>query len=303
MKNCIAIVAVASLTGFATADVITVHTSRPSYDAANSAPQTIEDFTPTSHFPIVSGVLNSLTTDAGLNPGEIEEGVTYSTPIGQGNFFNIDAGGGYSGGFLDGFEPSDRDVTIVFHQSDPNDLRSVNGFGFDFSGSLGASTVDVTISFSSGPDQTFNVPYLSGFYGFTSDARDITGAVVSNNDSFFGFDFDNFTYDEVGAGLMLEITTSCPASGPATLTATGGSGGTIGFVYTQNGAGSFTIPGGFTCAGTQLGLNPPVVLGGSASGDPAVVNVGSVPGIACGNVTVQAIDASTCETSNVVVFN
>lgn len=103
-------------------------------------------------------------------------------------------------------------------------------------------------------------------------------------------------------GLTLTISNSCPGSGPATLTATGGSGGTIGFVYTLNGAGSYTIPGGFTCAGTQLGLNPPVMLGGSATGDPAVLNVNNVPGAACGNVTVQAIDAATCETSNVVVF-
>lgn len=303
MKCCITLVALGTLAGVASADVITVHTNRGSYDAAVGAPQVIEDFTPNAHFPLVSGILNSESTDAGLQPGDIEEGVSYSTPIGEGNFFNIDAGGGYSGGFLDGFNPSDRDVTITFHTADPNVPRAVNGFGFEFSGSLGASTVDVTISFSNSPDQRFNVNYVAGFYGFTSDVRDITGVVVSNNDSFFGFDFDNFTYDEVGAGLTLEISTSCPGTGPATLTATGGSGGTIGFVYTTNGAGSFIIPGGFTCAGTELGLNPPVVLGGSATGDPAVLNVGSVPGVACGNVTVQAIDASTCETSNVVVFN
>lgn len=148
------------------------------------------------------------------------------------------------------------------------------------------------------------------------DSNDVLYGVTLSGDFLGTIDTDTGSFNTIGTvgftdirgltfvseGLTLEITNSCPASGPATLTATGGSGGTIGFVYTLNGAGSFTIPGGFTCAGTELGLNPPVVLGGSATGNPAVVNVPNAPAIACGTVFVQAIDATTCQTSNVVAF-
>ena len=91
---CLTLVAIVALAPSASADVITTHTDRATFEAAAGVPLTVEDFTDTAHFPITSGVLNSLTTDAGLQPGDIEEGVTYSTPVGQGNFFNIDAGGG-----------------------------------------------------------------------------------------------------------------------------------------------------------------------------------------------------------------
>ena len=45
-----------------------------------------------------------MSTDAtNFLPGDIAAGVTYSTPVGDSFFFNIDAGGGFVGGFLDGF--------------------------------------------------------------------------------------------------------------------------------------------------------------------------------------------------------
>ncbi|UCD74597.1 MAG: hypothetical protein JSV91_12510 [Phycisphaerales bacterium] len=194
----------------AKADLITVYFDRPSFEAAVGVPLTIEDFTDTHHFPISSGVLNSETyePDASnpLYPGDIQPGVTYSTPIGEGNFFNIDAGGGYVGGFLDGFNPSDRDVTIDFHWTDPHLLRNVYAFGFDL-GSLGATDFDVLIKFDGAPDQSFNFAYPAqmGFFGFVSDAKDIASVIVSNNNSFFGFDFDNFTYDAVPAPGVLAL--------------------------------------------------------------------------------------------------
>jgi MYXO-CTERM domain-containing protein len=194
--------------GVASADVITVYTDRASFEAAANTPLTVEDFTDGPHFPIRTGILNSHTNlpEIGLFPGDIEAGVTYSTPIGNGNFFNIDAGGGYTGGFLDGFEPSDREVTVDFHFDDPNDLRNVYAFGFDI-GSLGSTDFDVRIFFANGTSQHFNFPYPDtiSFFGFQSDARDITSVVIGNNGGFFGFDFDNFTYDEVPAPGALAV--------------------------------------------------------------------------------------------------
>jgi hypothetical protein len=155
---------------------------------------TIEDFTGSSHFPISTGVLNSFTNlpGIGITPGLIQPGVTYSTPVpvGSPNFFNIDTGYGYSGGWLNGHAPSDREVTINFDSS-------VSAFGFDKIFVLGTLyDFDVTIQFSSGPDQVFNndVPVSLSFFGWQSDAADITSVIVANNEGFFGFDFDNFTF-------------------------------------------------------------------------------------------------------------
>lgn len=189
----------------ARADVITVYTDRPTFNAAVGV-MTIEDFTDTYHFPITTGVLNSETNlpGIGIYPGTIQPGVTYSTPIGEGNFFNIDAGGGYTGGFLDGFNPTDREVTVDFHQTDPDVARTVFAFGFDI-GSLNSTDFDVLIQFDSGPDQLFNFAYPSqiSFFGFVSDAKDIASVVIGNNNGPFGFDFDNFTYDIVpGPGAL-----------------------------------------------------------------------------------------------------
>lgn len=137
----------------------------------------------------------------------------------------------------------------------------------------------------------------------TSDIFDqwhIQGTFENGDPLDLTFDDISFTSGG-GGGLMLSISNACPASGPATLTATGGSGGNIGFVYSSS-MGSFIIPGGFTCAGTELGLGGTPTLGGNASGDPAILNIPNAPAVACGTIFVQAIDASTCETSNVVAF-
>ncbi len=186
----------------ATADLIVTYTDRPTFEAAAGVPLTIEDFTHTSHFPISSGVLNSETYEPDANhplgPGDIQPGVTYSTPIGKGNFFNIDSSAGYDGGFLDGFHPTDREVTVEFHQTDPGVARTVWAFGFDI-GTLGAGDFDVLIQFDSGSSKLFNFTYPNSlsFFGFVSNAQDIESVVIGNNRGNFGFafDFDNFTYD------------------------------------------------------------------------------------------------------------
>jgi hypothetical protein len=108
--------------------------------------------------------------------------------VGSRNFFNIDSGGGYAGGFLDGYNPSDRVVTIDFDSP-------VSAFGFD-KNSLNAGGFDVTIQFLSGSDQVFTnaTPGSLSFFGWQSSATDITSVVVENNAGFFAFDFDNFTF-------------------------------------------------------------------------------------------------------------
>lgn len=204
MKNSAnyAVLAAAAMAWTARAGTITTFFNRSAFQDA--APlQAVEDFTGSTHFPISTGVLNSETNlpEIGLFPGMIEPGVTYSTPIGESFFFNIDSGGGYpDGGFLDGFE-TDREVTMVFHMNDPGVARTIYGFGFEI-GSLGATDFDVKVKFADGSEQAFNYPYPESteFFGFLSDAQDIASVVVGCNNGFFGFDFDNFTYDTVRTG-------------------------------------------------------------------------------------------------------
>lgn len=104
---------------------ITTYNNLTSFNTAVGALSiTVEDFTSTAHFPINSGVLNSATNEAGITPGTIKSGVTYLTPLpGSGIFFNIDAGGGFDGGFLDTLDRN-RVLTITFD----NDIQY---FGFD----------------------------------------------------------------------------------------------------------------------------------------------------------------------------
>lgn len=289
--------------GSALADDITVFSDRAGFEIAAGVPLTVEDFTDTFHFPITTGVLNSETDLPGIGifPGTIKSGVTYSTSIGVGNFFNIDAGGGYEGGFLDGFEPSDRDVTIDFHGEDPGTPRAVNAFGFDFT-SLCIDTTDVTISFSAGPDQKFTVQRGSnGFAGFVSDRADITSVVVSNNGCFFGFDFDNFTYTEVGSSFFsLSYTGSCPGS--VSLEVSGATPNSpVALIFAAR-PGSFVIPNNLRCAGTQLGLSNAgirLVNQRVADANGNVTFSGFAPSAACGG-ELQVLDLTTCATTNTV---
>lgn len=118
-----------------------------------------------------------------------------------------------------------------------------------------------------------------------------------------GFAMDNIVLrGNVDPPFTLSVASSCPDAGPATMQTINGSGGDVAFVYSMNGSGGFIIPDGNPCAGISLDLAGPVVLGGIASGDPAILDIPNVPGNACGGVTLQALDLSTCETSNVVVF-
>ena len=149
----------ASVTATSFAGTISTFSDRTIFNGATDGSLTIEDFTSASHFPISTGVLNSLTNlpSIGILPGDIEAGVSYSTAIGSGNFLNIDAGAGYTGGFLDSINGGP--LTIDFTQADPLVGRSVSAFGFDM-GSLGSTTTDITISFESDPDQVFTLDYL-----------------------------------------------------------------------------------------------------------------------------------------------
>jgi hypothetical protein len=189
MRKIFAALVLVALSVSANAASISVHTNRADFMTIVGT-ATVEDFTETYHFPITSGSLNQYTSEAGLNPGDIEAGVTYSTSLGTGNFFNIDAGGGYSGGFLDSVT-GDHDLTITFDSA-------VGSFGFDTNYLMGAD-FDITINFLSGSSYSENFLVSSGrsmeFFGFGSINTDIESVVINGGGyGSFNFALDNFTF-------------------------------------------------------------------------------------------------------------
>ncbi len=171
------------------AGTISTYNDRSAFESA-AGTVTVEDFTSTFHFPITIGSLNSQTNlpDIGITPGLIQAGVTYSAavPNSGANYFNIDAGGGFSGGFLDTLNVP-RPITVTFDQ--PN-----AAFGFDTNSLAGSLTV--TIFFADLSSTTFFTPAIDqmSFFGYQSSAADITSAVISGNSDTFGAAFDNFTF-------------------------------------------------------------------------------------------------------------
>lgn len=175
--------AAVAVPGVASAGAITSFTNLPAYQAAlGGATETVETFGNVARFPISTGVLNSSTNlvvafGSAITPGLIQPGVTYSTPIGSGNFFNIDFGADYVGGFLDSItNPTDptKVLTTTF-------VNPVSAFGFVTSRTLNTS-LNITINFTSGPAfQANNIAIPSGgmmFFGWQSAQADIVSAVI-----------------------------------------------------------------------------------------------------------------------------
>lgn len=105
---------------------------------------------------------------------------------------------------------------------------------------------------------------------------------------------------DVDCGPTLSLTGSCP--GLMSLTVSGATPNrNVAVLYARN-RGSVTIPQGYPCAGTRIGLGASVALAGSkrADGDGNATFSATVPLVACGNIFVQALDLTTCGPSNVV---
>lgn len=104
-----------------------------------------------------------------------------------------------------------------------------------------------------------------------------------------------------GGGFNLSLSGNCP--GAVTASTTGATaGGTVAYIFGLN-TGSTTIPSG-PCAGTQLGIQGSVQLVGTDTADGSGNSSlsGNAPNAACGRF-LQALDVSTCSTSNVAQIN
>jgi hypothetical protein len=189
MKKCgmsiLSLLVLASISGEAEASIVD-YFDRATFTAATDA-ISVEDFTLSAHFPISTGILNAATNLAGITPGTILPVVTYSTPVGIGNFFNIDFGGGFSGGFLDTVT-GPRTLTVTFDVAQ-------SAFGFDANALMGDFAVAITTG-SGTTTQTFSAGGPSPtFFGFSDTSADITSLTIAGSNPTFGFAIDNFTYN------------------------------------------------------------------------------------------------------------
>lgn len=180
--------------GAAQAGSITTFTDRGAFSTSIGA-TTIDTFGDTFAFPISTGTLDARTnlisaSGAPILPGRVQSGVTYSTPVGGGNFFNLDANSGFTGAFLDGgLGGTGRNPLNVRFDA------PVLGFGFDTNRLMG-TTFRVTIHFRSGSSFT-NVNSIresssTVFFGFQSSVADIVGVRIVGRGGSFDFAVDDF---------------------------------------------------------------------------------------------------------------
>ncbi|MCE2946153.1 MAG: hypothetical protein ACK515_14175 [bacterium] len=176
---------------------VATFSDRAAFEGALGGARTVDDFGTTESYGISTGTLNATTSSAvafgaPIVPGRVRPGVTYSTPVDTGLFFNLDVGGGFSGAFLDGMPGT---LTATFDSP-------VRGFGFETRRVMGTE-LEVIINFTSGTPYIglFAIPGAASndFFGFLSSARDIASMTLfSTNGMRLSFAVDNFTF---GTGL------------------------------------------------------------------------------------------------------
>jgi hypothetical protein len=136
---------------------------------------------------------------------------------------------------------------------------------------------------------------MPGFLGYESQdsvfASDPNAYVSANDDTGSPFLLS------VSDVPMLTVTGTCP--GTLTIDVTNAEpGGNVAIVFARS-TGSVSIPGGFPCAGTLLGLDGTAQLVATIQANAlGVASISrNVPGVACSGV-IQALDVANCLTTN-----
>jgi len=194
---------------------------------------------------------------------------------------------------------SDYDVTIrnasgvaVFGPAGEGDYDGYNGRGIGN---------DEVCSLLESP----NLGVVTPASRYTDNIESTFGAPNEKTDcesgEVFVQDFTGLPTDACvgGSADLTGAKESCPS--PLRLVVDGATPDGVVAVLYATGPGNFTIPDGFTCAGTVLGLGGRPEIGAQARADAtgAIVFETPVPAAAC-NLFLQAIDVATCATSNVV---
>lgn len=238
--------------------------------------------------------ITTSSTGTHQGPGLVADGCTYSTAGGplQWN------GRAYYGSTTKTLNTGDGDGDLWLSYHSP-----VTDVSFDlaaFEGYVEVAAVNVF-------DSTGAVIHTSGSIGLLSNATpvywsysaaDIATIQIDGQSQIWSPLIDNHRYG-TGPLLELSITGACP--GPMTAEVENASPGGMVHIIHSNGAGAIVIPAGFPCAGTALGLSGRgVTVAGSltADGVGSTTLAGSAPKAGCGSVWVQALDETTCTTSN-----
>ncbi|HEX9792814.1 MAG TPA: hypothetical protein VGC54_02415 [Planctomycetota bacterium] len=150
-------------------------------------------------------------------------------------------------------------------------------------------------------------PFTATVYGGELDLSAIgvgAGASVTR----IRFRMESSSCDPIGLGAIVpdfSLTITGPCPGSVTVDVSGATpSGSVAFA-TALGTGSFVIPGGFPCAGTVLGLSSAGITHRTTRTADAAGNISfpaTAPAGACGRLFVQAIDLTTCATTNVVAL-
>lgn len=171
---------------------ITTWSDRTSFVNAVGA-VTTENFLGNAVFPLGSTLNATSSYNVGswnqVLPGDIKAGVTYSVSSGP---LLIDAGGGFSGGFLDGVSSNYGTVGPLTATFD----GAVKGFGF-LTNYLMGSSFDVVIAFRNGSTSSqlgINNENGMQFFGFSSANQDIASVTIGGNDQTYNFAIDDFTF-------------------------------------------------------------------------------------------------------------
>ncbi len=199
----------------------------------------------------------------------------------------------------------DYDRVFFYYGNNGGPWAGNTGYYFDLATPTISGTM--TLSFSGGGDvavleidndtsgvtETFTCGGLLGSAGGLGNGFGIG--------TYGGCYFDDWSVNGGCAGLDL-TTTGTPGTF-MTFDYTGApAGATVALIYAF-GTGSFSVPGGFPCTGTALGLATPqgwVVTFADGAGNGT--HGQNVPQGAAGRVFVQALETTGCTTSNVVAL-
>ena len=137
-------------------------------------------------------------------------------------------------------------------------------------------------------------------HAITYDTHRHLLVLFGGSDNELGMRGDTWEFGHIVAPTLV-LQTSCPQSGPASLSwSCASTGGVVGLGFSPRN-GLFRIPGGRPCAGMWLGLHRDGLrlLGLARSNQSGSGSIsGSIPANACGGY-IQLIDVQTCATSEV----
>lgn len=153
------------------------------------------------------------------------------------------------------------------------------------------------------PSQSLQALQFQGPANARSTSNQADYAVTAGAAVFTNNARNSFTVDDgTGGGITLTADGTCPGGGPIEVSWSGATpNGQVALLFALS-QGSFVIPPGNPCAGTQLGLSGnqlQVGFQGSAGADGSRTVDSNAGAGACGGF-LQLLDISTCGLSNVV---